>query len=515
MAWLGSACWRPCNSDRGEQELAAGTSVWSETSGTAKADGLVQNGKDCAIYTTKILRGIISGRNITEPLDQVTPMNIPGCAHRERLHLVDQTMKSIAEAATLYSAGSDAIPSKAELGSIPPSAISQLTTGHWRGINKYTRVLRELHRSKQMCAECKIRREGSVVRETVVGQLMEHQKPSGKARNPDFIRDNMEVEEVSDDDDEVDGTYDPHHRLLATSTRLSEGGSEVGGTSDEGDEVDGTLDSITKTFGPLPEGQRLVIGKVVANRKKREIQAYQFAETRSVGLRSKFCEDFDDYHTGPMEEEAEARYREVCASYTLTPHSSILDTMYTRFDDQGFRRTAGGFHHFYNNPPSIEEQLVHFFPTLPEQVLKDRKERLAAGIDASELIAGTRKGPFLTSEITGDDLLVWGLDKMVDRGGEKFDTQMRPYITGRYATVVNPGHFVRLDILRSRKTVHDVQISMDIDSVIWLTDKLKVRLAVNVHLLPSTKPEAPISTNNHTYVELYPREPKRKRQGVA
>jgi len=515
---MGSSYWRPCNSDCGEQELGAGKSVWSGTSGTAKADGLVQNGNDCGIYTTEILRGIISGRTITEPLDQVTPMNIPGCGHRERLHLVNETMKSITEAATLYSTGSDPIPFKEEMGSVPLAVISQLTTGYWRGIDIYTKVLRNLQRSQQMCAGCKTRRERSEVRETVVGQLTGNQRPSGQAPNTDFPRDNLEVEEASDEDDEVDGTYDPHHHLLATSRPLSEGRSKVGGTSDEGDEVDESLDSIdfnyVRAFGPIPEGQGLVTGKAVANRRKREIQAYQFAEARSVGLRSKFCKDFDDYDTGPTEEEAEARYREVRASYTLTPHTSILDTMHTRFDDQGFRRTAGGFHHFYNNPPSIEEQLVHFFPTPPERVLKDRKEKLAAGIDGTELVSGTRKGPFPTSEITGNDVLVWGLDEMVDRGGAEFDNQMRLYITGRYATVVNPDHFIRLDLLRSRKTVNDVRISMDIDSVIWLTDRLKVKPAANIHLLPSTKPEAPISSNNHTFVELYPpRTEKEKARG--
>jgi len=417
-----------------------------------------------------ILRDIISGRDMTELLDETTPKDLPGCGHGERLSLLNSTMDSAQQAATLYGANSGGALTSTELGVLSLSDIKNLGTGYWRGIGLYITVYRNLQRDMLSCAECRIARGENAARATVVKQATVNQNRSGNSQD---IQDNIGVGGTSDEDDEVDGTFNPHHHLLATSS-------------------------------PLPGDQCLVIGRAVAQRSGKEIQAYKFQETRSVGQCFKFDKNFDDYHTGPTAEEAMERFCDIQASYTLTPHISILDTMHIRFDDQGHRRTAGGFQHFYNNPPSIEEQLVHFFPTPPEGVLSDRKKRLAAGIDANALVSEAATGPFPTSEIHGNDLLVWGLDDILDRAGESVDAHMKPYITGRTNTVINPDHYIRFDPLLSRKTVDDVRISVDVDSVIWLTDKLKVKAAVNIHLLPSTEPEAPISKNNHTYVELYP-----------
>jgi hypothetical protein len=48
----------------------------------------------------------------------------------------------------------------------------------------------------------------------------------------------------------------------------------------------------------------------------------------------------------------------------------------------------------------------------------------------------------------------------------------------------------------------DVQFSMDLDSIIWVTHRLKVKTEIAVHVLPYAARVPPISKNNHIYIEL-------------
>jgi len=76
---------------------------------------------------------------------------------------------------------------------------------------------------------------------------------------------------------------------------------------------------------------------------------------------------------------------------------------------------------------------------------------------------------------------------------------MKAYITG----TTESESLISLDILGSRKTVENLHLSVDIDSVLWMTDRLKMAGTINIHLLPHKGIKAPIYKSNHAYVRLY------------
>jgi len=65
------------------------------------------------------------------------------------------------------------------------------------------------------------------------------------------------------------------------------------------------------------------------------------------------------------------------------------------------------------------------------------------------------------------------------------------------------GDYIQLDIHKSQKVVEGLKYLVDIDSVIWKTDRLKVKESINIQLAPYKEMTAPIYKHNHTYVELY------------
>ena len=188
----------------------------------------------------------------------------------------------------------------------------------------------------------------------------------------------------------------------------------------------------------------------------------------------------------------------LCAAFQTGPAVARWSTVGARFGDHGYRRIAGGFHQFYMNQPPLEDQLAHFFPLPPQDILNKWKEcKNATEVDQVELREDNR--PLPESLITGNDMVVWTLEDMEKMAGGGEAERMKAYITGR----TNSGLYIRLDIQKSGRALEDLKYLADVDSVIWLTDRLKVLRSINVHLLPFLGIKAPIQKHNHMYVNLY------------
>lgn len=85
-----------------------------------------------------------------------------------------------------------------------------------------------------------------------------------------------------------------------------------------------------------------------------------------------------------------------------------------------------------------------------------------------------------------------------DAGRDGSKDLMETYVKG-----TGDSGYICLDIHGSRKTVDNLEFSIDIDSVIWVTDKLKICGSINLQLLPYKGDTAPIKKHNHAYVKLY------------
>jgi hypothetical protein len=66
----------------------------------------------------------------------------------------------------------------------------------------------------------------------------------------------------------------------------------------------------------------------------------------------------------------------------------------------------------------------------------------------------------------------------------------------------SPSRFIQLDVTKDQVRPNSISISVDIDSVAWLTRRLKTKGTVNLHILPYRKERPPIDVSNHLFVEL-------------
>ena len=429
------------------------------------SDTSQQNGFDCGIYTLKILRKLTMPDKPGDLLDSWSKIDFPTCSHEDRRVLLTSTAEWINSGLKMWmklrvdEAGGQT-PSYPK--GLSGSNFEHIMDSRFNGIDSYRRTMTNLTRASLACPDCFQNRRvvASCLGLEVDNRLVDNRpRPRGLAGDVD----DREVEDLSDGEDEA--AIDLRRELLELAQRL--GGQVVTGR------------------------------KALANRSK-PVQPYKFREERPMGVVKGFNPEFDSYKTGPTAEMVVQSNLELCAEFQNSPAVARWSTVGARFSDHGYRRTAGGFHQFYMNQPPLEDQLAHFFPLPPQDVLDQWKEyKNATEVDLVELREDNR--PLPESLITGNDIVVWKLEDMVKVAERQEMERMKAYITGR----TNSGSYIRLDIQKSRRPLQDLKCSADVDSIIWLTDRLKVLGSINIHLLPFLGIKAPIGKHNHTYVNLY------------
>ncbi|KAF9643519.1 hypothetical protein BDM02DRAFT_3191505 [Thelephora ganbajun] len=200
-----------------------------------------------------------------------------------------------------------------------------------------------------------------------------------------------------------------------------------------------------------------------------EMGPYQFPEERATRVVKAFDPKFDGYFTSPLAEKVLEAHRELCNWYLAMPSIAKWSTITRRFADHSYRCTTGGFHQFYLNKPSIEDQLAHLFPIPPEDALKEWKERKnLIDVPLEDLVVGEWKGAIPQSVLQGNDLVEWTLEQMVgaEAGMENMDLGMKSYVTGR----TEQGSLIQLNIHKSCKTLCDPDLSVSGLCSFWQND---------------------------------------------
>jgi hypothetical protein len=454
-----------------------------------------QSDHDSGMHSLDILQRLIRADKARDLLDEVTPVSFTGCLHLERSKLLDNTMEWAISAMDLYKilespcepVGTDQNLTYALLGEMEAACEPKTV--------EYRRVKRQLHKAMSNCLHCTDRRTALTERYgldvedngLVASRARQHEEEGG-----------TDAEEYEGMDRETgEGRVDAgNHRMIGREAEdLSEG------ESDEDEEKAIYVRKLLRLA--KRSGGTVVTGLKEATRKSKPVQPYPFEEERPMVVVKTFDPNFDNYRTGPTVEELVEEHKELCLAFHFDPAAARWFTSGERFSDHGYRRTNGGFHQFYLNDPSEEEQLAHFFPLPPKAVIDEwRKRKDATDVDEGEVAKGKWHGHRLPEDmIKADDLESWTLGKMVGPEAGELGTEdgMRTYITGK----TRGGKYIRLDVEKSRKVVENLDFAIDIDSILWVTDKLKVLGSINLHLLPHKGMRAPIKTHNHAYVELY------------
>jgi hypothetical protein len=95
-----------------------------------------------------------------------------------------------------------------------------------------------------------------------------------------------------------------------------------------------------------------------------------------------------------------------------------------------------------------------------------------------------------------------GAQDMLDEAGpvENVHASQMVFVCGKS----RDNRYIQVDLEQDKVDVmdSDVVVSVDLDSVIWVSLELKVAGPINLHLLPLLSDRAPFSTNNHIYVQI-------------
>jgi hypothetical protein len=410
----------------------------------------------------------------TELLDNSTQVSFTGCMHDQRMSLltwtVEWSLSAIALHIKLYSSHETILSVLAQRG-LPQSLRDQAESTALPGTEDFRNVKMCLHRATWTCVHCidanrRLAEECHLKEDSGLVINRPNQRMGGSGEGEEEFQE-RELEDPIEGEEEEGMSYQRELLQLARRT-----------------------------------GGKLVTGLKDATRKSKPVQPYSFREERPVAVVKEFNPEFDSYKTGPTVEMLVEAHRELCLAFHFDPPIARWSTIGDRFRDHGYRRTEGGFHQFFLNNPSPDEQLEHFFPLPPKGVLDEwRKRKEAANVEAQEVAEGDWVGHRLPeAAITGNDLEAWTVKKMVGpaAGEEGTEKGMMTYITGKTSS----GKHIRLDINKSRKVVENLHFSADIDSVLWITDTLKVLGSINLHIMPFKGERAPIKTHNHAYVNL-------------
>lgn len=209
---------------------------------------------------------------------------------------------------------------------------------------------------------------------------------------------------------------------------------------------------------------------------------------------------YDDYLEGPTIED-HATYPKYLDNFPTNPYATLIwPSCWDQFKDYGYRLEPSFALGFNNDSPILVEE--HTLPVGTPSPLIDR---------STFQYSISRYGENVP--VTIDDCVEWGLEQLLDHAADErgifdFDHIVR----GRNLV----SDFIHLDLERDSVHLEDseVLITYDIDSIIWVTDTLKLNQSAKVFVLPYEGKYAPISKSNHVSVEiLLPRSEADKDKG--
>jgi hypothetical protein len=202
---------------------------------------------------------------------------------------------------------------------------------------------------------------------------------------------------------------------------------------------------------------------------------------------------FDDYYNGPTIEDLMTEPRHL-DNFPTNPYAHpVTRSAWEYFKDYGYRIQPDFCTTFNQQTPIfVEEHLLPIGPPepYPSQLIEDSIQ----GSESIDRFGSTRRTQIRDVEVLScEDML-----EMAGVAGS--EDSIRAFVCGR----TPQNNFIRLqpelDAVHLR--LDEVQITLDIDSIIWITHRLHVLGSIKVHVLPYMNRKPPIPRDNHCSVEI-------------
>jgi hypothetical protein len=195
----------------------------------------------------------------------------------------------------------------------------------------------------------------------------------------------------------------------------------------------------------------------------------------------------DQHNTGPSVEEArDMRPDGPILAYDIFG-TYLAENAATMFRDWGYRLEPDFALMFFNIPPVMGIDHILSMP------------------DADDLLP---EPSAMASAIEFSDSYTIGMQHMLDRTVEGSPASVDYFVSGILPPDEGREHgldtYLRVDPELDAVTVdpEEVQIDLDIDSIIWVTPTLVTKGTIQVHVLPSTSSHPPLAKHNHMYVHV-------------
>jgi hypothetical protein len=453
-----------------------------------------QNGYDCGPIACQVAQHIFLKGLRTEGSGQWKRPVLLGCCHTLRLKMAELVHKVVMEGTKIYRTVRD--HSHEELQRKYEGGLDGMDLAHDEMEDKLGKspvgmlhtVVRDLRQAIRKCKGCHMTIEDERLRAadqahpiplrrvTIEEAAARHKSAllKGTKSMSGYVAEakgECEIEVASDEDEDEGG----------------EGSEEV---AREGQDLEGAVSAVRtqtseRTRIPAKDGKQARIGRF-----PRPVAAVLLPPRRHLrGLRVPFDDWFDDYEGGPALEELSIvpethqqlrpSFMYMCERILLTP------VPYSLFKDYGYRLLPCFGQSFdLGKPILVQEHLCPVGLSEPPKTITDYHCQRTKGRHG-EAVAVT------DCQVVGAEGLLEIADKEGDDG--------RILLTGMTR---REGEYVCLDLLRDHVEPHDLHLSCDVDSVIWVTQTPKFKGPVAVYSVPVIRDRAPIWKDNHVQIQV-------------
>jgi hypothetical protein len=212
--------------------------------------------------------------------------------------------------------------------------------------------------------------------------------------------------------------------------------------------------------------------------------------------------DFDDYDDAPI---AQKREKNMGSTWSFDGYGKIiLETCWSTWVDQGFRLKRRFFSIFPDNPPEQHVEHLLPIPTASAKLAESSSDGESSGTLSAWNIHSTSTDVSAHVQISIPDPpeLTLGLQGMLDEAGplENSIDSHNVFVCG----IARAGTFFRVDPTLDEKKIlsRDILQSPDLDSLIYVTHRLRFQGTMHLHLTPLVGNRAPFWKSNHVYVNI-------------
>ncbi|KAI5997367.1 hypothetical protein EDD15DRAFT_2162774 [Pisolithus albus] len=207
-----------------------------------------------------------------------------------------------------------------------------------------------------------------------------------------------------------------------------------------------------------------------------------------------FDRKYDEYECGPV---LESLYQDR-NHYEIVEEAYYRPGIWTSFRDYGYRLLSSFSQMFYLDPPV--RLADHILPVgIPD------------GYDSSHQINDHVTGDYSLrripppsspskSKVLVEDVVILSASDMIQTSTDDSSTLINTFVRGKY----EDGRHIclNLELDRVPLTSEQLEVTVDIDSLVWVTRDLQFRTPLAVYLGPVLEEKALMQKNNHVYVDI-------------